>query len=350
MKIYVDGRAGCCASRTGKGQWVLKTVEALLQTTPLTILTDGSPVPAAWRNAHASYRILPKGLFWHIAAARTLKREQPNVFIAPSSFIVPALLPKCIRCVPVVHDLIAFQKDPHAWKATLIERLTLPRALKKAVSVLTISEATKRDLLVKFSSIADSAISVVYAGPLDPSPPPSIPDGHTILCPATLCPRKNQRRLIEAYARLPGALRSRFRLLLVGGRGWKDGAIIQCAQSTAGVEWKGYVPEDEYRMLLSKTTVLAFPSLYEGFGLPVLDALQRGIPVLTTDRGSLPEVVGSCAVTVDPLSTESISNGLSVILTDESLRRRLRACGPRQAEQFSWKRTAELLLKSLAKP
>jgi len=109
----------------------------------------------------------------------------------------------------------------------------------------------------------------------------------------------------------------------------------------------GYVPEEQYRALLQSSTVLAFPSLYEGFGLPVLDALQRGIPVLTTERGSIPEVSGTCCVTVNPESVDSIRDGLRVILTNSHLRDRLRSCGPAQAARFSWDRTAERLLEAV---
>ena len=188
---------------------------------------------------------------------------------------------------------------------------------------------------------------MIFAGPLDEHPAQSSPDGETILCPGTLCPRKNQLRLIQAYAGLPQGTRDQYRLLLVGGRGWQDAEIVRLAQETPGVEWRGYVPEEEYRTLLARCTVLAFPSLYEGFGLPVLDALQRGIPVLTSAGGSLPEVTGGYAVTVEPRSVESIRMGLLHILQDATLQETLRTAGPGQAQQFSWDRTAELLLQAV---
>src|SRR3989338_612159 len=347
MTIWIDGRGACTASRTGKGQWVLRAVTALLKHTPLTILTDGSPVPESWRVPNATIRALPKGLTWHLAAMRMLRNERPHIYVAPSSFIVPSILPGSIRCIPVVHDLIAFQRDPHEWKALCIERLTLGRTLRRAAHICTISDSTKKDLLKQFPFVRSEDVSVVFAGPLDEHPPVSIPDHQTILCPGTLCPRKNQQRLLQAYAGLPVDLRKRYQLLLIGGRGWKDEEIVSLAQNTPGAQWQGYVPEAQYRALLSRCTVLAFPSLYEGFGLPVLDALQRGIPVLTTNRGSLPEVAGDCAVTVDPESVESIRRGLERMLTDGNLREKLRECGPQQAKKFSWERTAEILLSVL---
>lgn len=348
MQIWIDGRAGCSAARTGKGQWVLRTVAALLKKTPLTILTDGSPVPEAWRVPAATVRTLPKGILWHVAAIRALRSEHPDIFLAPSSFIVPALLPKKIACIPIVHDLIAFQGRPHEWKARCIERLTLGRALRKARHVCTISASTMQDLVKRFPFVPEAHVFILYAGPLEANPALSIPDQQTILCPGTLCPRKNQLRLLRAYARLPQNLRDQYRLLLVGGRGWNDAEIVALAKRTPGAQWRGYVPEEEYRQLLSRCTALAFPSLYEGFGLPVLDALQRGIPVLTTNRGSLPEVTGDCAVTVDPESVESISEGLGMMLSDKALQQRLRACGPVQASKFSWERSAELLFSAIA--
>lgn len=345
--IWIDGRAACTAARTGKGQWVLRAVAALLKHTPLTILIDGRLVPELWRVPSATIRALPGGILWHCAAVKALHQNHPDVFIAPSSFIVPAMLSGHIRCMPIVHDLIAFQNDPHQWKAKWIERWTLGKVLREAVHVCVISDSTKNDLLERFPFVRPERVSVVFAGPLDPHSNLSTPDGSTILCPGTLCPRKNQLRLLQAFAGLPEHLRKRFKLLLVGGRGWKDTEIVSLAAETPGVEWRGYVPEEEYRTLLSRCSVLAFPSLYEGFGLPVLDALQRGIPVLTTNRGSLPEVAGNCCVTVHPESVESIRAGLLKMLSDEGLRQRLRLCGPKQAKQFSWERTAKLLVDTI---
>lgn len=347
MQIWIDGRAACRSARTGKGQWVLRTVAALLKTTPLTILTDGSSVPDLWKSSNATVRVLPSGVRWHVAARRLIINEKPDVCIAPSSFIVPAMLPRSIRSVVVVHDLIAFQNDPHEWKATFIERITLKHALKSAARVCAISGSTKRDLCMRFAFLDPDCVFVVDAGPLDDAPRQSQPDGKTIFCPGTLSPRKNQLRLIEAYAALPQSLRDQYRLLLVGGRGWRDETIVEKTHATPGVEWRGYVPEAEYRDLLHRSTILAFPSLYEGFGLPVLDALQRGIPVLTSSGGSLPEVTGGCAVTVEPRSVESIRRGLQTLLEDAALRDRLRRAGPVQAQKFSWDRTAQLLLQAI---
>jgi len=172
-------------------------------------------------------------------------------------------------------------------------------------------------------------------------------EGSSVVMVSTLSPRKNQKRLIEAYAGLPEDLRKKHPLILIGGRGWNDGDIVSLAQKTDGVEWKGYVSEAEREVCLAGAMVVALPSLYEGFGLPILDAMNAGVPVLTSDIGSMKEVAGDAAMLVDPESVESIRAGLSSLLTDKALRDSLRQKGTARAKEFSWKRSADLFLDAL---
>ncbi|MEK7217943.1 MAG: glycosyltransferase family 1 protein, partial [Patescibacteria group bacterium] len=290
------------------------------------------------------------GWRWHLAVARRLRRKRDaDVYVSPTSFIVPALLKGAFPVVPVVHDLIAFKDRTHERRATFIERLTLGRAVRGASHICTVSMATKRDLLARFPNLDPHRVTCVFAGPLRATPPPHAPDGRTILCIGTLSPRKNQKRLVEAYARLPQALREQYRLLLVGGRGWKDAEILEAASKIPGVEWRDYVQEEEYEALLRSCTLFALPSLYEGFGMQLLDALQRGIPILTSANGSLREVCGNAAHYVDPLDSASIAEGLRLLLTRDRLRFDLRQRALVQAHTFSWSRTADLLLEALQK-
>lgn len=346
MNIWIDGRAATAERLTGKGQWSRQMITALCRHTPLTVLTSGGNTPPEWTSV--STQAIPGGPLWHLRVRSALLREKPDAYIAPTSFIVPALIGSSIPVFPVIHDLIALQDEPHEKKARWIERLTLNRTLRSAKHIFTISTSTKQDVLQHFPFVSSEKITVIGAGPLEKHPELNVPDGITIFCPATLCPRKNQLRLIEAYAGLPEQLRSTFRLVLTGGRGWQDDAIVEAAKQTNGVEWRGFVSAVDYRQLLSTCTILAWPSLYEGFGLPVLDALQRGIPVLTSNRSSLPEVAGNCAVFVDPESIDSIREGLSSLLTNEDLRKRLRQQGPVQAARFSWEKTAGAMWEVIA--
>ena len=270
-------------------------------------------------------------------------------YVSPVSYIVPSLLGSRVPCIPIVHDLIAFRHEPHDLKAMGVERLTLGKVVRSARHICVVSTATKIDLLTRYGSLAPSSVTPIFAGSVMDDSTGNTPDGSTILCIGTLCPRKNQKRLIEAFASLPVPLRKTHRLLLVGGRGWKDHDIIAHARKMEGVEWTSYLPDADCRLLLKTATIFAFPSLYEGFGMPVLDALARGIPVMTSDRGSLKEVAGEAAVYVDPESVASIAKGLERLLTDTSLRHTLSSQGREQAATFTWPRTVDLFVEALGK-
>lgn len=344
--LAVDVREACRERRTGKGQWTLGfTAELMHRGMPLTLLADDGPLPANWEAyAERLTRLPGDGFTWHPRARGWLRRHSEMLYVSPTSYIVPAFPGPPVACMPVVHDLIAFRGEPHQRRAVAIERITLPRALQKARHVLAASDSTRRDLLARFSFLRHEDVTAVYAGPHAPSPAPNVSDGRTILCIATLCPRKNQLRLIQAYASLPESLRARWRLLLAGGRGWSDESIVRAAVSTPGVGWEKYVSDEEYEELLRTCAMFALPSLYEGFGMQILDALQRGIPVLTSDRGSLREVAGEAACIVDPESVDSIASGLRSILADPAYADELRAKGPAAAQRYSWAHTVDLFL------
>ncbi|MBM3231411.1 glycosyltransferase family 4 protein [Candidatus Peregrinibacteria bacterium] len=342
MRIVVDAREAFGTKKTGKGQWVSGLISALrAKGTEMTLLVDSS-------CHEADVVRLPSGAQWHTAAVRYLRNSREQCcYLSTTSFIVPALLPRSIPVVQIVHDLIAFHQGRHDLKAKVLERMLFPRVAKSCRHFCAISEATKKDLCTMFPAIDPSRVSVVYAGPMEQNPSPNQPDSETILCVGTLCPRKNQLRLIRAYASLPSSLRERYKLLIAGNRGWSDSEIVRMAKNTKGVQWIGYVSDDRYKELLASCTIFALPSLYEGFGMQILDALQRGIPVLTSDRGSLKEVAGDAAVLVDPESDRSIASGLVAILEDEDVRQELAKRGPVQAGKFSWKRTADLVLSAV---
>ncbi|MBI3619002.1 glycosyltransferase family 4 protein [Candidatus Peregrinibacteria bacterium] len=350
MHLAIDVREACRAHRTGKGQWTFGFVSQLLtRGLRLTLLSDASP-PASWDARKFSLKKIDRrGLRWHLAAASALRSlENLDAYVSPTSFLVPAILGSSVPCVPIVHDLIAFRAEPHDRNATIIERLTLGRSVRSASFICTISESTKADLLSRYPLLPVERIRPIFAGPMHATVPPRNHGDNIILCIATLCPRKNQLRLIQAYAELPGTLRTRYRLVLAGGRGWRDDPIRRLAQQTPGVVWHGYASPSDYDALLSSCTVFALPSLYEGFGMQILDALQRGIPVLTSHVGSIPEVCGEAAQCVDPLNVASIKLGLEELLKTPDLRALLSKEGPKRAAMFSWKRTVDLFLKALS--
>lgn len=347
--LAIDCREALSETPTGKARWAYCFLtELFTRNLPVLLLGNRLP-PPAWQLPNVQSVVLPGGFRWHLHAARFLaSRRSELTYFSPTSFIVPFLAGGSVPTIPLVHDLIAFRGEPHQHKAQIIERLTLRRALAQACHVCAISEATKHDLLNRYRSfLKNENISVIFAGPYSETAPPNVPDGRTILSVGTLCPRKNQLSLIRAFTGLPEPIRERSRLIIAGGRGWRDREIVRLARETNGVEWRGYVTDAEYESLLSSASVFALPSLYEGFGMPVLDALQRGIPVLTSKRGSLPEVAGEAALFVDPEDQAALTQGLLTLLTDDAVRANLHSAGPLQASQFSWKRTVDLFLSGV---
>ncbi len=345
MRLWIDAREACRERRTGKGQWTLRAVGALLARSDVqaTIVTD-SPVPSGWNGMPglASVKVLEKrGLGWHLAVAKLLKKERDSIdaYLSPTSFIVPFLVGRSVPVVPVVHDLIAFKNEPHDRKATLIERFTLPRALRTALAVCCVSEATAALVHAKFRGVTRTFVA--GAGPTVGERDAWTGTGDFILSIGTLCPRKNQKRLIQAYA----SLRPLAKLVLVGGRGWDDDEIVRLAAETPGVEWKGFQSTEACAELLRTCRAFAWVSEEEGFGLPVLDALRVGAPVLASDIPTNREVAGDAVTYCDPLNVVSISNGITAVLERGDF---FRAAGLARADVFSWEKVAAQLMERIA--
>jgi alpha-1,3-rhamnosyl/mannosyltransferase len=159
------------------------------------------------------------------------------------------------------------------------------------------------------------------------------------LCVATIEPRKNVDRLLSAYEALPPALRRRFPLVLAGAAGWRSAethARIVRAQSEDWLRYLGFVSQDELPRLYAGARLFVYPSLYEGFGLPVLEAMASGTPVITSNVSSLPEVVGGAARLVEPQDVDSIRAALEDVLQDDDWRGAASAAGLVRAASFTW--------------
>lgn len=160
----------------------------------------------------------------------------------------------------------------------------------------------------------------------------------------TLQPRKNVSQLIAAHRRLPPILRREFPLVVAGRAGWEcDAEIAALNEGDQGaLRWLRYVPDGDLVPLVSRATALVFPSLHEGFGLPVLEAFAVGIPVLSSNATSLPEVAGDAAIFFDPHQPDEIAEAMKLLINDEALAGRLKALGRERAALFTWERTAEM--------
>jgi glycosyltransferase involved in cell wall biosynthesis len=286
---------------------------------------------------------------WHLMAAARASREV-DVFLSTNSYLTAwfCLKPTAV----VVYDLVPFIAGAAAHSgAARIEKATIRPALRRAAALPCISAATRDDLVRLFPRAAAKATVIPLAADAAFSDPVAVP-GHAdltkpyVLAVGTLEPRKNLERLVAAWSLLPADLRARFDLALVGPRGWDDNAILRTAHDT-GALLLGRVGEAELRALYAGAAAFAYPSLYEGFGLPVLEAMAAGAPVITSSSSSLPEVAGDAALLVDPRDTRAIAEAIRAVLVDPALGERLRVAGRARAAQFSWQRTARETLALL---
>ncbi|MEM7352099.1 MAG: glycosyltransferase family 1 protein [Acidobacteriota bacterium] len=221
---------------------------------------------------------------------------------------------------------------------------------------VAISQATK-DEMVQQLGFEQDLIQVIYPAPSADLEPQNTDDarrllrerfgvdGEPVLALATLEPRKNFARLLEAYLGLNDDLRFRHPLVIAGGGGWKNTDLLTGLDESSSVHLIGRVEEDELAMRYSAAALFAYPSLAEGFGLPVVEAMACGTPVLTAGASAMSEVAGGAARLVDPLDVGAIRQGLDELLRDPEERHRLSALGRRRAAEFSWRRTAQQTLE-----
>jgi glycosyltransferase involved in cell wall biosynthesis len=317
---------------------------------------------------------------WHVRAARAADREC-DVFLSTNSYLTSGLLH--IPCVSVVHDLATFD---HALRpnrrSAAIERLTLGPAVRRSAALLAISEATAQALVERFPTAATRTVvaplgvaSAFAASPhslaathgphvaasypftappepldpvLDPAEAAALPRAGFVLAVGTLEPRKNLPRLVEAYRRLEQSLTDRHPLVVVGARGWQTGETLRALRSLGGsCTLLGHVSDAALAELYRRCAVFCYPSLGEGFGLPVLEAMAAGAAVLTSSVSSLPEVGGEAVEYVDPLDVSSIATGLERLLGDEPYRVELGRRARERAGKFTWEGFAERVLEVL---
>ena len=254
-----------------------------------------------------------------------------------------------------VHDL-AFRIRPAEvpWQQRLYLGQVMPRAVRDANAVLVPSNTTRDDLVRIYpTSGLDKRVTVVGEGPPRRVAAGSLPDRVQpgfILAVGTVEPRKNYPRLLAAYRQLRGRGAVPFiingrpgvpQLVIAGRPGWAYGDTLQRIAAEPGVRYLGHVDEPTLAALYENASMLALPSLYEGFGLPVLEAMAVGLPAVVGSTGALPELGGDAVVSVNAEDVGSIAAGLEKVLADESLRKKLGEEGRRRAAAFTWERAAD---------
>ncbi|NOR84302.1 MAG: glycosyltransferase [Ardenticatenales bacterium] len=381
MLIGIDASRATVAHRTGTEAYSLRLIQALL-----AIKDEDRPSPHHFRlylnrapqaNLFPSEptieeRVIPFPRLWtHLRLAAELSSRRPDVLYVPSH-VLPFAFPG--PAAVTVHDL-GYRVFP--WAHPALNRLYLDWSTRwnarRASVVIADSEATRRDLIDQYQT-DPGKIVVAYPGydeDLHPVHDPArltalrkrygFPDplagcpgeGAYLLYLGTLQPRKNLIRLIDAYTRAvdspgspspePGPL-----LVLAGSPGWLAGPILEYArQAGPTVHITGFIAEEDKAALISGATAFLFPSLYEGFGFPVLEAMACGTPVICSNTSSLPQVAGDAALLVDPLDTAGLATAIRHVLTDESLRSGLTRRGFANLQRFSWQRCARQVLAAI---
>jgi len=354
FRVGVDARE-ICDRPAGKGQYLIRLLTEWLQTKPFSLtlyIADGQEVPSTIVGADV-VAVKARGLLWHRAVGRRLGTDGVEVFFASQSYL--SALFNRVPTVTVVHDLAIFQKAQYSnnRKAQLVERLTMKRAVRASAKVIAVSEATKRDIVL-FGNAQPESITVIYEAAMlnakASTPLPPDKRKNYFLFVGTLEPRKNIGSLLRAFAQLSPALREKYSLKLVGKVGWGGEDYVALAQEL-GIEKKvaflGYQPDSEVQKLFSEATVFVYPSWYEGFGLPVIEAMSVGTPVVTSNTSSLPEVVGDTGLLCDPSDPEAMAAAITRYCTDAKFYRQESAAAFARAQLFNWSDIAAKTAKIL---
>jgi len=257
----------------------------------------------------------------------------PDIFHA-TKLVSP---PQRARLTATLHDMTCWlMPDFHQADNVAAEKRFAERIWKRAAGLIAVSENTRQDA-IRLLDLNPDRIRVVYPGVAEPyfnasSYPAEKPYA---LYVGTVEPRKNLDRLMDAWQVLPADLRDHFDLVFVGPEGWRSAQTMARLRSSE-VRYKGYVPEADLPAITAGATVFVYPSLYEGFGFPVLQAMAAGVPVITSNVSSLPEVTGGAAELIDPQSMAEICAALNRLLTSPSIRTKLTIAGKIRAQQFRW--------------
>ncbi len=351
----------------GNESYATNLIEALAEIDQTNLYTLYVTKPVAlerFNNRWPNFQVkqtLPHTPLVRIPLTLSLELRRHPVDILHVQYTAPPFAPCPV--VATIHDL-AFEHLPETFnlRSWMQLRLTVRWTARRAAHIITVSEYSRGDISRTYG-IAPERITVTpEAAPAHFSPITNETElrriresygihENYILSLCSIQPRKNLVRLIEAYSCLR-RVRSEGKLpqlVLAGKRGWLDDETFRAAERHAlgrDILFTGYVPEQDLVGLYSGANCFVYPSYFEGFGLPVVEAMQCGVPVIAGNRTSLPEVVGDAGLLVDPFDTQALVNALMQVIDDSEYRAALRAKGLERAKNFDWKVTAQLTLKA----
>jgi glycosyltransferase involved in cell wall biosynthesis len=347
VKVALDITPGLLI-RTGVGRYPARLAEELDAIDGIEVQRVAAvEAPSESRLPRLAEAVAREGVFYPLQLARLANRGGAHlVHCTHPAPVRGGKLPVAVT----VHDLFPLRHPELFPRPTVLHlRACLP-SLRRARLVLTNSEYTRAEV-IELIGVEPDRVHVTLFG-IEDSFHPVEPDrdrlrhrfgidGPFVLAVGTLEPRKNLERALEAF-KLASRERPDVKLALVGGEGWGDGPLRRALDEPGlPVVTTGFVTDEELRALYSAAECLLFPSLWEGFGFPPLEAMACGAPVVTSDRPAIPEVVGDAAITVNPTDPEQIAAGLLRVLNDPALADSLRAKGLERSARFTWAACAE---------
>ncbi len=356
----------CCGKRSGIGTYTYELAKRLKSDDEIQFC--GNLFNFCGRNDNSQAlqgidmdmnvsRVFPYGVYRRLW--RALPISYDNLFSQKSdgtvffNYIVPPKIRG--KIITTVYDM-TYVRFPETMDARNLRRISagMERSAKRSDRIITISEFSKREI-IDLLGVPEEKVSVIYSAPSLSEETADSEDtlgkyGITkpyILYVGTIEPRKNLVRLIHAFEMLKRNEKLPYRLVLAGGKGWQNEEIYRAAKESPFAEdiiFTGYISNSERNCLYQNAELFVFPSLYEGFGMPPLEAMHWGCPVVTSDAASMPEICGDAAALVNPLDEEDIVKGIMAVLSDKEYAESLRKKGYEQEKKFTWETSAQQLI------
>ncbi len=357
MRIAVDARP-LCAPHNGIGRYLTSLLGQLTESPHEWLLYSHRPISLP-SHVHAprvrTGRVSGRStstLFAQTVFPRWARQDRADLFWSPRHH-----LPLTLTEVPgavTVHDMV-WRRAPETMArfAPLLERMLMPPSLRRARAIITPSQATARDIVADYPQLADRVHVVPLASALTRSTAGGDAGriaGPYMLFVGTLEPRKNLARVLDAFERLVSEGSISHRLVIAGGPGWKSEALrerLRQAPADSRTDYLGEVSDEDLCTLYRHCDFVLAPSLYEGFGLQILEAFSFGKPVISSSISSMPEVVGDAGLLVDPLNEAAIADAIRRLCDDRPLRDDLAERASARAAGYSWQRTAAATLAIL---
>lgn len=356
MRIAIDASRTTVAHLTGTEHYALRLIQSLIiandqRDTPYQLklyFRDTPPADLFPSSAYTEFCIIPFARAWtHLRFAQEIWKTRPDVTFVPAHTL-PFIFPG--RSIVTVHDLgYKYFPEAHPTRQRLYLDLTTRYSQARATFILADSQATADDLTT-FYGTSPSKIQVIYPG-VDAQPlldtmqdiatirtKYNLPERYFLFI-GTLQPRKNIQRIVQAFAQWQHQYDNQdTAFVLAGGKGWLfDEAWLADVKN---IRLTGYIDESDKSTLLQGAVALVFPTLYEGFGFPVIEAMHCGTPVIASTTSSLPELVGNAGLMVNPEDVSAIVDAMQRYHTQDDLREKMIQAGYQQAQIFTWDKTA----------